>query len=127
MNTKITSLQIIRAFAFLGIFLSHSGLSAFSGCGVCGVSIFFILSGFLMFYSYGFTNRINSINIRANIIFGLRKIKNLYPLHLLTLILAIPFSIYGYSALSGITRYVKPMLVFFTNLTLLQSWLPNTE
>jgi peptidoglycan/LPS O-acetylase OafA/YrhL len=47
---KIQSLQAIRAVAFSAIFLSH--LEIISGLGGWGVSVFFVLSGFLMSYSY---------------------------------------------------------------------------
>ena len=43
------SLQGIRAIAFLGIFLYHCELIE---TGPWGVSIFLILSGFLMSYNY---------------------------------------------------------------------------
>ena len=46
---KIDSLQALRAIAFFGIFISHCGLIDF---GKLGVSVFFIMSGFLMFYNY---------------------------------------------------------------------------
>lgn len=41
-NNRISSLQSLRAIAFLGIFISHCGIGQF---GSAGVSIFFTLSG----------------------------------------------------------------------------------
>ncbi len=46
---RLGQLQSLRALAFLGIFISHSGLS--SQLGAWGVSVFFVLSGFLMAYT----------------------------------------------------------------------------
>ena len=46
---KINSLQAIRALAFIEILIAHCEGPA---SGACGVSIFLILSGFLMIYSY---------------------------------------------------------------------------
>lgn len=49
---KLDSLQAVRALAFLGIFLSHTGIKYFGTTGTWGVSVFFVLSGFLMVYNY---------------------------------------------------------------------------
>ena len=46
---KIQTLQSLRGLAFMGIFLSHLGLAKL---GAWSVSVFFILSGFVMYYSY---------------------------------------------------------------------------
>ena len=51
-NEKIESLQAVRGIAFLGIFLKHTGISLFCALGDWGVSIFFVLSGFLMSVRY---------------------------------------------------------------------------
>ena len=45
-NSKIMSLQALRALAFLGIFLSHT--NCYIQWPWLGVSTFFVLSGFLM-------------------------------------------------------------------------------
>ena len=49
-DKKIESLQVLRALAFLGIYLSHTGMR-FSLSNL-SVSIFFVLSGFLLSYKY---------------------------------------------------------------------------
>lgn len=48
---KIPSLQGVRAMAFLSIFLFH--ITVVGRWGPYGVSIFLVLSGFLMSYHYG--------------------------------------------------------------------------
>ena len=45
---RINSLQGLRAIAFLAIFISHAGLGNYGCLGAWGVSVFFLLSGFLM-------------------------------------------------------------------------------
>lgn len=54
LNSKIMSLQALRALAFLGIFLSHT--NCFIQWPWLGVSTFFVLSGFLMMRTHGGNN-----------------------------------------------------------------------
>ena len=51
-NNKINSLQGLRVIAFLGVFLTHSEIKEFGPLGIQSVSIFYILSGFVMLLSY---------------------------------------------------------------------------
>lgn len=59
-NTQITvknrenirAIQALRGLAFLEIFLSHSNVPLIGASGAWGVSIFMVLSGFLMVYRY---------------------------------------------------------------------------
>ena len=122
---RIYSLQVIRAFAFLGIFLSHSGVTAFSAGGSWGVSVFFILSGFLMFYSYNGTNRIKSHSIKYSIIFGVNKIKKLYYLHIATMLLAMPWLVKAYMDYQDNDKILTPIIKTVLNIFLLQSWIPS--
>lgn len=81
---KIDSLQALRAIAFFGIFISHCGLIDF---GKLGVSVFFIMSGFLMFYNYEDKTLDNSL--KQSIKFSLNKIKKLYFLHIVCMLFCI--------------------------------------
>lgn len=81
---KIDSLQALRALAFLGIFLEHAKFPY--NWPAFGVSIFFVMSGFLMTYRY------ESVEIGLSpkncFLFSWNKIKKLYPLHIITMLLA---------------------------------------
>ena len=48
-KNKLHSLQIVRFFAFMLVFCEHAGVLH---TGKFGVSVFIILSGFLMLYNY---------------------------------------------------------------------------
>lgn len=69
-NSKITSIQALRACAFIGIFASHTGMLAL---GAWGVSIFLVLSGFIMFYAY--IGRDLETGVEKNIMFSIKKNK----------------------------------------------------
>lgn len=127
MNKKIDSLQTIRALAFLGIFASHSEISVFAAHGAWGVSVFFILSGFLMFLSYGGTERITEYGIKYSVKFGVNKIKPLYPLHIVTLFFALPDLMKEYMGDATVHGLINPILKTVLNITLLQSWIPRSR
>ena len=104
----IPALHGIRVFATAGIFLFHAG---FVKQGTFPVTLFFMLSGFIMYYT------------KRDIITpmtGILKMKQMYPLHLLTFVISIfiwrPWGKYSidYLAKAG-----------FLQLTLLQSWFPT--
>ncbi len=127
MKNKINSLQAIRAFAFFGIFASHSGIEAFSACGAWGVSVFIILSGFLMYLAYGQSDRIQGSGISYSFKFGVEKVRRLYPLHIVTMFLAIPTLFLGQYDHSGIWKVISPFAKIFSNVLLIQSWEPKKE
>lgn len=69
-KTKIQTLQSLRGLAFMGIFFSHLG---FAKLGAWSVSVFFILSGFVMYYSY--VNKSLSCSIKDNVLFAIKKVR----------------------------------------------------
>lgn len=46
MKKKLNQIQALRGIAFLGVFLSHTGLKWFGASGHWGVSAFFSAIGF---------------------------------------------------------------------------------
>lgn len=119
---QIKPLTSVRFFAAFFVLLSH--LDYFQNTnlsfmyvkeGFVGVTLFFILSGFILAYSY--QERI--IQKRTSAIkFYFARIARIYPLHIVTLILALPFFI----------MVGQPdMLKFVSNLFLFQAFIPSTE
>lgn len=85
-NGRIETLQILRAIAFLEIFLGHCGITFFTGA--FGVSIFIVLSGFCMGLNYLPKADKLSLSPVSNVKNALGKIKKLYGLHLIMLAVA---------------------------------------
>lgn len=121
MKKKLNQIQALRGIAFLGVFLSHTGLKWFGASGHWGVSVFLVLSGFLMFVSYSGNNRIEHISLRDNIAFSFGKIKKLYPLHICTMVAMMLFAFVGGG---GQTPWRLLVLKVGINVVMLQEWLP---
>lgn len=118
---KIVSLQSLRALAFIGIFLLHAGST------ICwpelGVTIFFVMSGFLMIYTY--INKELNISFKDNFLFSIKKIKKLYLLHILTTLLCFLVMVLN-ELVKGFTVYSLIKLVgkLCLNIFLVQTWIP---
>ena len=119
---KLDSLQALRALACIGVMLSHAGFSgrAVAGSGAWGVSVFFILSGFVMIYSYYGRGKIQSCSIKDSFRFAVSRIKKLYPL---MIVASLPI----YSFQLQMMPAVKTIPQVILNLLLLQEWLPLRE
>ena len=119
-NSKITSIQALRACAFIGIFASHTEMLSL---GAWGVSIFLVLSGFIMFYAY--VGRDLETGVEKNIMFSIKKIKRLYLPHIITMILALVIEVYmffQYIAPQNARDFYERVVL---NVFLVQSWIPD--
>ncbi len=130
MIQPLTSLRFF--FAFM-VFLSHMDYSSvekdslgkpfnlfYFGEGYIGVSFFFILSGFILAYNYKQKLLHHIVTIKE---FWISRFARIYPLHLLTLLLAIPLTIQFMFTTSRLYGILK--IVF--NILLLQSFIPNAD
>lgn len=117
---RIDSLQIVRALACIGIFASHSEIKCLEGFGPWGVSIFLVLSGFLMVYNHIDNNENMNLSICSSIEYGLNKIKRLYPLYVISMTLMVPFLLVGADRFSS----AHALLIWALNLGLMQEWIP---
>ena len=114
---RIDSIQILRAIAFLEIFLGHCGIDFFAGS--FGVAIFTVLSGFCMAINYLPKTEKLSLSPVKNVKFGISKVGKLYGLHLI--MLAIMYVIVKMpTSGEAIPRLVVDVL-------LLKCWRPHSE
>lgn len=114
----------IRFFAALAVFVEHfqmlPGLDygdRLPGLGGMGVSVFFVLSGFIIAYNYRDTPR-RPVDAPRIGDFFLGRIAKIYPLHLLFLVIALPLAFQ-----SRTTPLDASALPFF--ITLMDRWLPG--
>lgn len=106
--SNLKALNGIRALATIGIFLFHAG---FLLKGTFPVTLFFMLSGFCMYYSKSTSEE--HPNFRGWVTkYVWKKIKQFYPLHFVTLLFAVLLT-------GGIEGKVIP---FFLQLTLTQAF-----
>ena len=113
----IVSLQILRAICFVGVFLSHCKIRCFEACGAWGVSVFFVLSGFLLMRKHA-----ENFHERG-LIFAWRHIRKVYALHVALGIVALVWWI-GRAWPFGIKTVVDFVMQTVVNFSLMQSWIP---
>lgn len=109
MKKSLSSLRFL--FSFL-VFMGHLGLTKVS----VGHAFFIILSGFILMYVYEKRLITNSISKKE---FFLKRLKRIYPLHIITLLVAVFFVLQDV--------YEKGMFFsakFFVNLFLIQAFIP---
>lgn len=119
-QTRFVVLDFYRFVAALGVFIFHlknidKGIApAWNGSYGLFVDMFFILSGFVISYSYP----AGSIGIRGYARFLVRRIARIYPLHLLTLL---AFVVLAWIGVQGPTSHASA-LDFIHNALLVQAW-----
>jgi peptidoglycan/LPS O-acetylase OafA/YrhL len=126
--TSIRFLFAMFVVLFHGLdFLKHSGIAAnwpaiilaVISQGYIGVDFFFVLSGFILSYSY--QNRLG--HPKDSLAFWWSRFARIYPAYLFAFTVFLPIAIYS-AALAGQSRLALFTAAF--QLTLTQSWIPAT-
>lgn len=123
------ALHVLALHAWIILGLTPQGVPAWAvnliGNGYLGVPLFFLLSGFVMSYSYLNKPGVARISLDAKSYWAAR-VARIYPVYLLSLAVALPFLIdYKLQGFSGFSGFAKGTTLVFLNLTLLQSWCPQ--
>lgn len=114
----ITAMQGLRAVSFLAIFVSHSGLGPFGCLGAWGVSVFLVMSGFLMAYQYLQKEELPAFGLA----FAARKIRALYPLHIATMLAKLPIALFN--VVGGTLSATALVVAIAMNVGMVQVWVP---
>lgn len=119
-------LTSFRFFAAMMVFSWHTSMvPRYYQLGYAGVSFFFVLSGFILAYTY--RDKLRKFNWRKVGSFYGARFAKIYPTHLLTLVLAIAlvFVIGWKTGFFGAEPHFKRALLL--NLFLLQSYYPSNQ
>lgn len=111
-------MQGLRAVSFLAIFVSHSGLGSFGCLGAWGVSVFLVMSGFLMAYQYLQKEELPAFGLT----FVAKKIRALYPLHVATMLAKLPIALSD--VLGGTLNATALAVAVVLNVGMVQVWVP---
>ena len=119
----ISSLQGLRAVAFLSVVLSHCGAP---WLGPWAISVFVALSGFLMTCNYYDRPR-TAPGLRSAMVFSFQKIRKLYPLHLIMMAAALLFVLKGLLAQPSARGVLSCAAQLVISIFLLQTWIPSSR
>lgn len=122
MKKRLTSLDAVRTFACLGVMAFHMYLCTF---GHLGVSVFFVMSGFLSGYNHLESMDTEHITLGGSANFAYRKIMKLYPLYLVMLVIPVAGEIYGVA--NGLASLPVMLGKIAANVLLVQAWIPLNE
>lgn len=120
-HSRIESLQALRALAFFGIFFAHCEF--FFNWAHLGVSVFYVMSGFLLFYNYRDAEL--GVSLKDSFRFAIGKIKKLYPLHIIMTFCMVALRIAMlYRGGFPLRRTAELLRDIVLNCALLQTWVP---
>ncbi len=124
-NAKIGEFQGLRAVALAGIIFYHYGNTGLAMYAVWGVSLFFMLSGYLNGLSWA-NGKQPHRDMKSSVSYMLRHIKKLYLLHIIMTVASIPVSgILPAIRTNGAKELIFWGIVFFMNVTLTKSLYPK--
>lgn len=121
MRKQIDSLQAARTIACLFVILNHCYITRL---GTNFVSVFIVLSGFLMGYSY-FERPAPQLSPASCLRFSVKRIKKLYVLYILSLLPIMALDLYFTRPAPGSTEFAYIIKELILSALLLQSWSPT--
>lgn len=120
---SISSLQGLKVLAFIGVFLAHTTDSVWSG--QWGVSLFIVLSGFLLIYNH-YEEDMESGAVAA-IKFSVSRIKKFYPLHIVMLLIKLLLELYMKSCGLMDFGWKEEAAKVLLNVLLIKVWVPKMQ
>lgn len=120
---SLTGLRFVAAF-YLFVFHIHIRwpvtdlpyLKTIANQGAVGMSLFFMLSGFVLAYSYTDSNR----TLKSYLV---NRLARIYPVYVAAAVLTLPWM--GISSADTGKMFAQGTLLVFSNVLLVQAWLPS--
>lgn len=122
MKQKLETLDALRVFACLLVVCFHAYLTL---AGYVGLSIFFIMSGFLSVYNYYDSPNMDGAGLGYGLKLAARKMMKLYPVHAAMLLFPLAAQLYG--AANGLISFWRVFAKLASQLLLIHSWIPVNE
>lgn len=122
MKPKLESLDAVRAIACLFVVSFHAYLTLL---GYSGLSMFFVLSGFLSAYNYADRDSVKRMGAKESAVFSIKKIAKLYPLHIAMLLIPLAGQIYG--LVNGLVAPARLFEKLAANALLVHAWIPLND
>lgn len=124
---KLRSIQVYRTVALVMVYLFHQTLvdEAWSRLGVC---MFFIITGFVTAYRDYDAMSAETMGVRGCIAYGMRRIRPIYLLHVIMLLVACPayvYSTWDSFRMDVMRNSVTTAIRFILNLLLISDWIPH--
>lgn len=124
---KLRSIQVYRAVALIMVYMFHQMLvdEAWSRLGVC---MFFIITGFVTAYRDYDRALIENAGLRGCVAYGVRRIRPIYLLHVIMLLIACPayiYSIWDSFGMDIMRNSVTSAIRLILNLLLISDWIPH--
>jgi len=121
MKNKLSNISVLRALACTGVFTSHCYISLL---GAWGVSIFIMLSGFLLVYNG--LERVEAFpsDVKGCSRYAFGKIKKLYPLYFFSLVMTVALLLVYSRGNMPTGQLLRMGQEFLVCAALLQAWIP---
>ena len=122
---SLTTLRFFAAYLVVGYHFfpvpkDYTLITRVFSRGYLGVDFFFLLSGFILAYTYGdqeYWNKKNTLNFFKN------RFARIAPMYYFSLVLALPL-FYYFSTTSDLDSTYERLLAFITQMTFLHGWIP---
>ena len=119
---QIYGIQSLRTIACLIIFVCHAGYGPSWGLGAWGVSVFFVISGFVLVFSqWEKQTEWEAVTLKTAVLSAIKRLKKLFLLHVIMLLVGLA---------QEIVKTDKSFADYFFELAVtipfLQTWFPTT-
>ena len=124
---NLDNLTSLRFFAALYVFLFHMEIrwplplpkffGAFLSQGAVGMTLFFVLSGFILTYNY-----YDKLLVTNYFAFLMKRFARIYPIYLLSALVSLPW--FGIQLSLHLKSIAQMLFMVLTNIFLLQAWIP---
>ncbi len=121
---KLSSVQSLRALAFIGILCQHCSVARL---GTWGVSVFFVLSGFILTFTSLQRGKAFLANTRGGVLFSASKTKKLYATHVATALAVLLLTLYSMYIEGILDQWPRQAFYLTANLLLVQDWFRAEE